>query len=404
MGVDYVIVGAGLFGSVFARQMADAGRTVLIVDRRSHIGGNCYSQRIDGINVHRYGPHIFHTNDESVWHFVNRFAKFNNYRHRGVVRAGERLFSFPINLQTLHQLWGVATPNEAKQKLSEVREPISSPQNLEEHALSQIGRELYETFIRGYTLKQWGREPCKLPAAILRRIPIRLTWDDSYFNDAYQGIPIDGYTRMFENLLDHPAIRIETGVDFFANRNELQSAGRRLVFTGMIDQFFDFRLGPLEYRSLRFETQRLAGDFQGAAIVNAADAHVPFTRTVEHKHFAQQQSARTVITREFPQAYVPGKEAFYPIGDDRNKNLYEQYRHLAEAEAPNVLFGGRLGSYRYYDMHQVIAQSLHMAEREILESRLSERGIKYQVSLARYSPPATRAMVATTVLPPSGES
>jgi UDP-galactopyranose mutase len=363
--LDYVIVGAGLFGSVFGRRMADAGHSVLVVDRRPHIGGNCFSERVAGVDVHRYGPHIFHTNNERVWQFVNRFARFNHYRHRGVVRSGDRLFSFPINLLTLQQLWGVATPAEAERRLAAEREPIDRPQNLEEWALSQVGRELYETFVRGYTMKQWGRDPRELPAAILRRIPIRLTWDDRYFDDAYEGIPVDGYTRLFENLLDHPLIRIQTDVDFFGNRAELRSTADRLVYSCKIDEFFDYHFGPLEYRSLRFETEQLAGDFQGAAIVNYADADRPFTRIVEHKHFALKTSPQTVITREYPQTYSLGGEAFYPVGDDANNALYERYRALASAEAPHVVFGGRLGSYRYYDMHQVIAQALHEADREI---------------------------------------
>jgi UDP-galactopyranose mutase len=365
MPLDYVIVGAGLFGSVFARQMADAGHSILLIDRRVHIGGNCYSERVDDIDVHRYGPHIFHTDNHRVWLFVNRFTRFNSYRHRGIVRAGDRMFSFPINLLTLHQLWGVSTPQQAQQCLASVRVPIENPRNLEEWALSQVGEELYEVFIRGYTTKQWGRDPRELPASILRRIPIRLTWDDSYFSDAYQGIPVDGYTRMFENLLDHSSIRIETDVDFFANRAELQSVGQRMVFTGMIDQFFDFRLGALQYRSLRFETQRMEGDFQGASIVNYADATTPFTRVVEHKHFALRPASHTVITREFANEYRPGGEAFYPIGDKANEDLHQRYRTLAAAEAPHVIFGGRLATYRYYDMHQVIAQALHLAQNEL---------------------------------------
>lgn len=365
MSLDYVIVGAGLFGSVFGRQMADAGHSVRVVDRRPHIGGNCFSERVAGIEVHRYGPHIFHTNNERVWQFVNRFARFNHYRHRGVVRSGDRLFSFPINLLTLQQLWGVSSPAEAERRLAAERVPIERPQNLEEWALSQVGRELYETFVRGYTTKQWGRDPRELPAAILRRIPIRLTWDDRYFDDAYEGIPVDGYTRLFENLLDHPLIRIHTGVDFFGNQRELESAGGRLIYSGKIDEFFEYRFGPLEYRSLRFEIEQLTGDFQGASIVNYADADRPFTRVVEHKHFAMQSSPQTVITREYPQNYQVGGEAFYPIGDDSNNALYERYRALAATEAPHVIFGGRLGSYRYYDMHQVIAQALHEADREI---------------------------------------
>ncbi len=365
MGVDYVIVGTGLFGSVFARRVAEAGYSVLLVDRRTHIGGNCYSQRVDGVDVHCYGPHIFHTDNERVWRFVNRFARFNQYRHRGVVRSGDRLFSFPINLLTLQQLWGVTTPEEAQLRLASKREPIDRPGNLEEWALSQVGRELYEMFIRGYTIKQWGRDPRELPMSILRRIPVRLTWDDSYFDDLYQGIPIDGYTRLFENLLDHPLIEVETRIDFFAHRNELASMGRRLVYSGKIDEFFNYRFGALDYRSLRFETERLNGDFQGAATVNYADVERPYTRIVEHKHFALQKCQRTVITREYPQTYEPGGEAFYPIGDARNLARLKRYRVLARSEAPSVVFGGRLGSYQYFDMHQVIAQALHEADRQI---------------------------------------
>jgi UDP-galactopyranose mutase len=352
-------------GVDYARRVAEAGCSVLLVDRRQHIGGNCYSQRIDGVDVHCYGPHIFHTDNLRVWRFVNRFARFNQYRHRGVVRSGFRLFSFPINLLTLQQLWGVTTPQEAQLLLASKRETIERPRNLEEWALSQVGRELYEWFIRGYTIKQWGRDPRELPTAILRRIPFRLTWDDSYFDDRYQGIPIDGYTRLFENLLDHPLIEVETQVDFFAHREELESLGQRLVYSGMIDEFFDYRFGALEYRSLRFETERLPGDFQGTAIVNYADLQHPYTRIVEHKHFALQKCAHTVISREYPQAYQPGAEAFYPIGDPQNTARLEQYRKLAASEAPRVVFGGRLGSYQYFDMHQVIAQALHEADRII---------------------------------------
>ncbi|QDT67649.1 UDP-galactopyranose mutase [Planctomycetes bacterium MalM25] len=365
MANDYVLVGAGLFGSVFARQAAEAGKRVLLVDRRSHIAGNCYSERVEGIDVHRYGPHIFHTNNERVWEYVLRFTPMNAYRHRCVVRHGERLFSFPINLLTLHQLWGVTTPGEAEAKLAEVREPISQPSNLEEWILSQVGHELYDIFVRGYTTKQWGRDPKLLPASIIRRIPIRLTWDDRYFNDRFQGIPENGYTAMFENLLDHDNIEVQTGVDFFENQKELEAAGERLVYSGKIDEYFGYRFGALEYRSLRFETERVAGDHQGAAIVNSADVNVPYTRTVEHKHFAMQTSENSVITREFPQAYKPGGEAFYPIRDEANTALFEQYNQLAKTTKPGVLFGGRLGSYRYYDMHQVIAEALTAADREL---------------------------------------
>jgi UDP-galactopyranose mutase len=362
--MDYVVVGAGLFGSVFARRMADAGRSVLIVDRRPHIAGNCYSEPIDGIEVHRYGPHIFHTNNRRVWRFVQRFTRLNHYRLRGVARHGERVFSFPINLFTLDQLWGVVSPAEAVSRLAEARLPIAHPRNLEEWMLAQVGREVYETFIRGYTTKQWGCDPCELPSSIVRRLPIRLTWDDSYFGDRYQGIPENGYTRMFENMLDHRLIRVETNVDFAAHRRTLLSAGR-LIYSGKIDEFFEYRLGSLQYRSLHFDIKRAAGDAQGAAVVNYCQAEVPYTRIIEHKHFALQTSARTVLTYEYPQAYHPGGEAYYPIRDARNSALYDRYAALAARESPNVLFGGRLGSYQYYDMHQVIAQALTAADKEL---------------------------------------
>ena len=365
MAFDYVIVGAGLFGSVLARRVAEAGRTVLLVERRPHIGGNCYSESIGGIEVHRYGAHIFHTDSVRVWEFVNRFTRMNHYRHRGVVRHGERLFSFPINLLTLHQLWGVRTPAEAEARLARERLPIDRPRNLEEWILSQVGPELYETFIRGYTAKQWGRDPAELPAAIIRRLPIRLTWDDSYFSDRYQGIPEQGYTRMFENLLDHRGIRVQTGVDFLTARNELLGAGRRLVYSGQIDQFFDYRYGPLEYRSLRFAIEHRSGDFQGAAVVNYAAADVPYTRIIEHKHFALETSDTTVLTCEYPQPFAPGGEAYYPIRDAKNSELFDRYARLAAEEAPQVLFGGRLGSYQYYDMHQVIGAALAAADTEL---------------------------------------
>jgi UDP-galactopyranose mutase len=362
---DYVIVGAGLFGSIFARRVAEAGGTALVVERRPHIGGNCYTESLDGIEVHRYGPHIFHTDSSRVWEFVTRFTRMNHYRHRGLVRHGERLLSFPINLCTLHQLWGVRSPAEAEAKLAEVRVPCDKPRNLEEWILAQVGRELYETFIRGYTQKQWGRDPAELPAAIIRRLPIRLTWDDSYFGDRYQGIPEQGYTRLFENLLDHPRIRVQTSVDFLAERRELSPAGRRLVYSGPIDQFFDYRYGPLEYRSLRFDVQRRNDVFQGAAVVNYTAPEVPFTRIIEHKHFALQTSDATVLTYEYPQAYTPGGEAFYPIRDTKNAALYDRYRLLAAHEAPHVIFGGRLGSFQYYDMHQVIGEALAAADSEL---------------------------------------
>jgi UDP-galactopyranose mutase len=363
MGFDYVIVGCGMFGSVFARCVAERGKRALVVDKRGHVGGNCFTEEVAGIHVHCYGPHIFHTNSEAVWRFLNRFTQFNNYRHRGVVSFRDRLYSFPINLLTLHQLWGVRTPAEAEAKLAALRVPANDADDLESWTVSQVGRELYETFVRGYTLKQWGREPRELPAAIIRRIPIRLSYNDRYFDDLYEGIPRGGYTQMFENMLDHKNIRVETGVDYFAESRRLRGYGQTLVFTGPIDEFFDYCFGRLEYRSLRFETELHDGDFQGAAVVNYTDAAVPFTRIVEHKHFDPQSTSRTVITREFPQAYDAGQAPYYPIRDARNSAIYEQYR--AAATESGVLFGGRLATYQYYDMHQVVAQAMTMAARDL---------------------------------------
>jgi UDP-galactopyranose mutase len=364
MAFDYVIVGCGLFGAVFGRLVAEAGRRVLIVDRRDHIGGNCYTREVEGIHVHEYGPHIFHTSNARVWNFVNRFTTFHRYTHRTVVNYRGKLFSFPINLMTCHQLWGVTTPAEAAARIERERIPCESPRNCEEWMLSQVGRELYETFIQGYTAKQWNRDPKELPASIVRRIPIRLTYNDRYFDDLYEGIPVGGYTRMFENLLDHRLISIETGVDYFAHAQELRSSCETLVFTGKIDEFFDYRYGRLEYRSLRFEHEIVDGDFQGNAIVNYTDRAVPYTRITEHKHFeGKAGTPRSVITREYPQDDGESRTPFYPIRDEANSALYERYRELGEQE--RVIFGGRLATYQYYDMHQVIAQAMTVAEREL---------------------------------------
>ncbi len=370
---DYLVVGCGMFGAVFARTAAEQGKRVLVIDKRDHVAGNCFSESIAGINVHRYGPHIFHTNHPGVWQFLNRFAEFNQYTHHGRVHYRGRTFSFPINLMTLTQLWGINTPAEAERKLQSVRVPLDNPRNLRDWAVSQVGEELYEIFIRGYTTKQWERDPAELPASIIRRIPIRNSFDDRYFNDRYQGIPIGGYTRMFENMLDHAGIEIQLGVDYFGHADELTRLAGKTVYTGKLDEFFDYRFGELEYRSLRFETEVLDGDFQGAAIMNYTDDAVPFTRITEHKHFEFRQSDQTVITREYPDAYQRGKTPYYPIRDAANAAIYEKYR--AEAEITGVLFGGRLASYQYYDMDQVVAQALAVAKQEFAQEspQLPER-------------------------------
>ncbi len=335
---------------------------MLVIDKRSHIAGNCYSHTVAGIEVHRYGPHIFHTDNEEVWRTVNRFARFNDFVYRGSVNYGGRLFSFPINLGTMRQLWGVNSPAEAERKLAEVRIPIERADNVRDWVLSQVGEELYEIFIRGYTTKQWGRDPAKLPALIVRRLPIRMTDDDRYFNDRFQGIPIGGYTRMVENMLDHGMIDVETGVDYFDQKRDFKTAAKKTVYTGKLDEFFDYKFGELEYRSLRFETEMVAGDFQASAIVNYADAHVRYTRVVEHKHFEMRQSQVSVITREYPLPSGQSQVPYYPVRDAANTALCQRY--LAEAAQTGVLFGGRLAAYQYFDMHQAIASAMAMARRE----------------------------------------
>ena len=375
---DYLIVGAGFFGAVFARQMADAGRRCLLIDRREHIGGNCYTHSVDGIDVHRYGPHIFHTRSGRIWEFINRFTTFHPYRHRVRARCGGRLFTLPVNLMTLHQLWGVSTPAEALAELERRREPIAEPANFEQWALAHVGREIYELFFRGYTLKQWGRDPKELPASILKRLPIRLDFNDEYFDDTFQGIPVGGYTPVFEKLLAGIDVRLRC--DYFSRRAELERLADKIVYTGMVDQFFDYRLGHLEWRSLRFEMQRLAvEDFQGGAIVNYCDAGVPFTRITEFRHFVPghvRPKGRTVISREYPQRWQPGTEPFYPVNTEHNESLLMQYRAM---KPEHVIFGGRLGDYRYYDMDQVIGSALARAKAELAGG---ETGRKWTVGPA----------------------
>lgn len=354
---DYMVVGAGLFGAVFAHEMKKAGRSVLVIDARSHLGGNIYTENMAGINVHKYGPHIFHTNDKAIWDYVQQFAEFNHFTYRPRVNYRGEIYSFPINLMTLYQVWGVKTPVEAFKKLEEVRVPCGQSPNLEEWAISQVGPEIYERFIYHYTKKQWGREPKLLPSFIIRRLPIRLTYDDNYFTDRYQGIPIGGYTQIVEKMLDGIEVKL----------NEKYSptvCARKVVYTGPIDEFFNYCYGDLEYRSLRFETEHLEQeDFQGVAAVNYTD-ETPFTRIIEHKHFEFGKQPTTVITKEFPQEWTRGREAFYPVNDETNNVRYALYQQKA-AETENVIFGGRLGTYKYYDMHQVVAQALHAARKEL---------------------------------------
>lgn len=349
MVIDFLIVGAGMYGSVMARRLTDAGKKCLVIDKRPHVGGNCYSEQVCGVEVHKYGPHIFHTNSEAVWKFLSRFASFNNYRHR--VKASVRgvIYSLPVNLMTLHQLWGVMTPAQAEAKLREVRVPISSPENLAEWMLSRVGEEVFELFFRGYTEKQWGRRAEELPASIIRRLPIRLTHDDDYFDAKYQGIPVEGYGTMFENLLN--GIPVELNTEYFGSRG-----AERVVYTGPLDSLFGHRFGRLEYRSLRFETEVYSvEDCQGVAQMNYPGSE-PFTRVVEHKHFSGGKSPQTVVTWEYPEAVG---EPFYPVRDAENASRHREYLKLA-AES-GLVVGGRLGDYRYYDMDAAAAAALRCA-------------------------------------------
>lgn len=364
---DLVIVGCGLYGATVAQHYIEKNRRVLILEKRPHIGGNVYTESIDGIPIHRYGAHIFHTSNEKVWQYINRFATFNHFVNRPKVRYQDRLFSFPINLMTLYQLWGVQTPEDAKAKLESVQIPHPAPQNLEDWILAQVGDELYQIFIRGYTQKQWNRPPKNLPAFIIKRLPIRLTYDDNYFTDRFQGIPIGGYTPMIEKMIQ--GAQVQLNVDYLKDKPHYDSLAPQVLFTGPIDAYFNHQFGPLAYRSLRFETQHLPiPDFQGNAVINYTDPTVPFTRIIEHKHFDQlgpePLSPTTVITTEYPQDWTPKVEPYYPINDTENNALYQKYKALAQSE-PKVHFGGRLAEYRYYDMHQVIASAMSWAQKQL---------------------------------------
>lgn len=365
MKYDYLIVGAGLFGAVFAQQAKKAGKTVLVIDKRSHLGGNVYTEEVEGIQVHRYGAHIFHTSDRKIWEYVQQFAAFNRYTNSPVARYKDEVYNLPFNMNTFYQMWGVKTPEEAKEKLeSQIREAaVCEPKNLEEQALSLVGKDIYEKLIRGYTEKQWGKRAKELPSFIIRRLPVRYTYDNNYFNDSYQGIPVGGYTRMVERMLDGVEIRLNT--DYFQAREELDRLADRVVFTGMIDAYYGECYGKLDYRSLRFETEVMdTPNYQGNAVVNYTEYEIPYTRIIEHKHFEFGTQPKTVITREYPAAWTGKEEPYYPINDERNNRLYEKYKALADQE-DRVIFGGRLGMYRYYDMHQVIAEALESARKEL---------------------------------------
>ena len=368
---DYLIVGAGLYGAVFAREATEAGKKVLVVDKRPTIAGNVYTEDVEGIKVHVYGAHIFHTNNREVWDYVNRFAVFNRFTNSPVANYKGELYSLPFNMYTFNRMWGVVTPEEAAAKIAEQRKEISAePKNLEEQAISLVGRDIFEKLVKGYTEKQWGRDCKDLPAFIIRRLPVRLTFDNNYFNALYQGIPTEGYTKLVERLLD--GIEVRLNCDYLENREALDRQAERVVYTGPIDAFFGFRLGTLEYRSVRFETELLdRPNFQGNAAVNYTDRETPWTRIIEHKWFtfgkdeAGNDLPKTVISREYSAEWKPGDEPYYPVNDEKNSALYQQYRALAEREE-KVVFGGRLGEYKYYDMDQVIAAALQKAREELI--------------------------------------
>ena len=364
---DYLVVGAGLFGAVFAHEAALKGKKVKVIEKRNHIAGNIYTREEEGIQVHQYGAHIFHTSDKEIWDYVNQFAEFNRYTNSPVANYKGEIYNLPFNMNTFNKLWGVVTPAEAQAKIDEQRSVLNgkTPENLEEQAISLVGTDIYEKLIKDYTEKQWGKPTTELPAFIIRRLPVRLTYDNNYFNDTYQGIPIGGYTQIVEKMLDHENIDVETNVDFFANKEKYMKDFPKIVFTGMIDEFFDYKLGELEYRSLRFENETLDMDnYQGNAVVNYTDADTPYTRIIEHKHFEFGNQAKTIITKEHSKTWEKGDEPYYPVNNDRNNHLYKSYKKLADDQG-NVIFGGRLGHYRYYDMHQVIGAALQCVRNEL---------------------------------------
>lgn len=366
---DYLIVGAGLFGATFACMAKRQGKSCLVIDKRPHLGGNIYCENIEGINVHTYGAHIFHTSNKEVWDFVNSIVEFNRYTNSPVANYKGKLYNLPFNMNTFYQMWGTKTPEEARRKIEEQKREaveamkaagVEEPRNLEEQAVSLIGKDIYERLIKGYTEKQWGRKCTELPAFIIKRLPVRLTFDNNYFNDKYQGIPIGGYNKLINGLLEGVETRCNT--DFFTDREHFESIADKIVFTGKIDEYYHYRFGKLEYRTVRFETEVLdCENYQGNAVINYTEQEVPYTRIIEHKHFEFGQQSKTVISREYSSEWKEGSEPFYPVNDDKNSALYAQYRELANQE-PNVIFGGRLAEYKYYDMHQIIAAVFNNTE------------------------------------------
>ena len=376
MKYDYLIVGSGLFGSIFAYEANKKGKKCLVIDKRSHIGGNIYTEKIDEINVHKYGAHIFHTSNKEVWQYINQFAEFNRYTNSPVARYKDELYNMPFNMNTFNKLWGVVTPEEAKQKIEEEKRQagITEPKNLEEQAISLVGKTIYEKLVKGYTEKQWGKRATELPSFIIKRLPVRFIYDNNYFNDTYQGIPIGGYTQIIEKMLEEIETRLNC--DYFEHKSELENIAEKIIFTGPIDKYYDYKFGELEYRSLRFETEELEMEnYQGNAVVNYTEYEVPYTRIIEHKHFEYgpslgeiakgQTTNKTIITREYPDKWIQGKEPYYTMNDERNTVLYSKYKELADNDS-KVIFGGRLGQYKYFDMDKTVESALKCIKENII--------------------------------------
>lgn len=362
---DFLIVGSGLFGSIFAYEAKKRGKSCLVIDKRDHIAGNIYTKEVEGIQVHWYGAHIFHTSNPEIWQYINQFAEFNRYTNSPIARYQDEVYNMPFNMNTFHALWGVFTPKEAKQKIEEELQDvqIENPKNLEEQAIKLVGKTIYKKLVKGYTEKQWGKKATELPPFIIKRLPVRFTYDNNYFNDRYQGIPIGGYTQIIEKMLEGIPVRLNC--DYFAEKEELDALAEKIVFTGPIDQFYAYQFGELEYRSLRFETEILEEEnYQGNAVVNYTDYGVPYTRVIEHKHFEFLQGGKTVITREYPDTWTKEKEPYYPVNDEKNNQLYQTYRNRAKQDQ-NIIFGGRLGQYQYYDMDKVILEALNCVKENL---------------------------------------
>jgi UDP-galactopyranose mutase len=358
---DYLIVGAGLFGSVFAHEMTKKNKKCLVIDKRSHIGGNIYTEEMNGINVHMYGPHIFHTNDKKIWDYVNSFVPFNRFTNSPLAKYNDEMYNLPFNMNTFYQLWSVTSPEEARAKIDSQLVACDNPKNLEEYALATVGTDIYEKLIKGYTEKQWGRSCNELPVSIIKRLPIRLTFDNNYYNDSYQGVPIGGYTLLIDKLLQ--GVEVQLNTDYFTNKQDLENLAKTIVYTGKIDQFYSYQYGRLEYRSVTFEHEVLnQKNYQGNALVNYTDRSVPYTRIIEHKHFENGNQATTVISKEYPKESESNDLPHYPIGDPKNKETYAKYKKRADCES-NVVFGGRLAEYKYYDMHQVIGAALNIVSK-----------------------------------------